>query len=143
MPQPVKKKIRETYQSNMLDRDFYTLVVDGNNLLEVAFHGDDRKNPDGFHVGGIYQFLNQLRMMLGKWDFQFCYVMWDGERSGQLRYHYYRDYKANRDKNYEDYGEGMSEYAKVVDSVYRERMRYFASKNGNKYSEEKRAAKEK
>ena len=144
MPQPIKKHIKENYSTNMLEKEFYTLIVDGNNLLEVAFHGDPKVNPDGLHIGGIYQFLNQLRLMLKRKDFQFCYVMWDGERSGQLRYQYYKDYKLNRGKNYMEIDGEMSDMAKEIDAAYREKMRYFAQKRGggNKFAEDKMKQKE-
>jgi 5'-3' exonuclease len=39
-------------------------------------------------------------------------VFWDGKNSGQLRYNINRDYKANRDKDFEE--EGLSDYMKEV-----------------------------
>ena len=47
-----------------------------------------------------------------KGNFRYVYVFWDGKNSGQLRYNLNRDYKANRDKDFEE--EGLSDYMKEV-----------------------------
>ena len=101
MAQPIPKKIMDRHEIDS-EKPIYTLLVDGNSLLEVAFNGDPRMNSRGEHIGGIFQFLLQLKILLAKRDFDFVYVFWDGDCSGQLRYDIYPEYKANRDKNFKD-----------------------------------------
>ncbi len=101
MAQPIPKKIMDRHEIDS-EKPIYTLLVDGNSLLEVAFNGDPRMNSRGEHIGGIFQFLLQLKILLAKRDFDFVYVFWDGDCSGQLRYDIYPEYKANRDKSFKD-----------------------------------------
>jgi 5'-3' exonuclease len=80
-----------------------TLLIDGNALFKRGYHGShDAYNKDGEHVGGIYQFITVLKMLLTKDVFHRVYVMWDGNFSGKLRYNIYKDYKSGRGKNYEE-----------------------------------------
>src|ERR1039458_7972447 len=99
MSQPIPKKI---IQSHSLDTEkpFYTLIIDGNSLMEVAFNGDPRTNSRGEHIGGIFQFLLQLKILLSKREFDYIYVFWDGDNSGEYRARIYPEYKGNRDKNF-------------------------------------------
>mgnify|MGYP000630669201 CR=1 FL=1 len=41
-----------------------TLLVDGNNLLKIGFHGVKDFFNKGEHVGGIWHFLNTVRRFL-------------------------------------------------------------------------------
>ena len=99
MRQPVRKKIMEA--NNIQTRKpQYIAVIDGNNLLKIALV-DKRENQSGLEYGGVFMFLKLLGAVLLKKDFDYCFVCWDGEGSGILRWNYYKDYKANRDKHYE------------------------------------------
>lgn len=103
----------------------YTLLVDGNNLLKISLV-DKRMNWNGEEYGAIFQFLYQLQKLLQKKDFNFCVVCWDGYNSGVLRYKYYPEYKANRDKKYElssqmtDYDKKIEDYCKKVIAYHKE-----------------------
>lgn len=112
--QPIPKKIMELHNLSE-EKPFYTLLVDGNSLLEVAFNGDPRLNSRGEHIGGIFQFLLQLKILLSKRDFDFVYVFWDKDRSGQLRFDIYPEYKTNRDKTFNE-GNVNSQYYKDIDN---------------------------
>ena len=114
MIQPIPKKIIEANKLSD-DKPFYTLLVDGNSLLEVAFNGDPRINSRGEHIGGVFQFLLQLKILLAKRDFDFIYVFWDGNNSGQRRFDIYPEYKGNRDKTYKD-DNISSDYYKNIDN---------------------------
>ena len=92
----------------------YTLLVDGNNLLKISLV-DKRMNQEGKEYGAIFLFLRQLGQLLQKKDFNYCVVCWDGYNSGVLRYNYYNDYKANRDKHYEMVS-GVSDYDKYINN---------------------------
>lgn len=117
MKQVVKKKIKETHDIND-EPIIRTLLVDGNNLMKISLV-DKRTNSRNEEYGMIFQFLWQLNKLLSRSDYNFVYVMFDGDKSGQLRYQYYKDYKANRDKNYSDsdktdYDRSMEEYCRRV-----------------------------
>lgn len=127
MAQPVKKRIQEVHPEMIQEAPFRTLLVDGNSLLFVSM-SDPKVNADHLHYGGIFQFLLQLRMMLTKGEFKYIYVFFDNEYSGYLRYKEYAPYKANRDKNYADYG--LSDYMKEVNAKVKGMMKYFNEKNG-------------
>lgn len=127
MPQPIKRKIQETHPEMIQEKPFYTLLVDGNSLLFNCM-GDPKVNSDGIHYGGVFQFLLQLRMIMSKREFDYIYVFFDNEFSGVLRWQIYPQYKANRDKHYENYG--VSDYMKAVNAKVHSMMSYFNQKNG-------------
>ena len=64
MGQPVRKKIVETYGETKNGKPIYTLLVDGNSLLKVSMR-DETIGDNGEHVGGIFQFLVQLKKLIG------------------------------------------------------------------------------
>jgi len=80
-----------------------TLLIDGNSLFKVGYHGaKDEYNRNGKHVGGLYQFITMLRKMLVEDLYHRVYVFWDGDFSGKLRYDIYKPYKIARGKDYEN-----------------------------------------
>lgn len=111
MPQPIPKRIREN-KPELCRKKFNTLLIDGSNILELSSLGDNTVSSDGKPIGGVFQFFLQLKVLLQKGNFRYVYVFWDGKNSGQLRYNLNRDYKANRDKDFEE--EGLSDYMKEV-----------------------------
>ena len=127
MPQPIKRKIQETHPEMIQEKPFYTLLVDGNSLLFNCM-ADSKVNSDGIHYGGVFQFLLQLRIIMSKREFDYIYVFFDNEFSGVLRWQIYPQYKANRDKHYENYG--VSDYMKAVNAKVHSMMSYFNQKNG-------------
>jgi 5'-3' exonuclease len=80
----------------------YHLLVDGNSVLKSSLVKKDAINSKGEEYGGILNFLYRVGNLLMKRDFNHCTVVWDGFNSGSLRWKLYADYKANRDKNYEE-----------------------------------------
>ena len=99
MSQPVRQAIQATHPE-LGAKPFYTLIIDGNNLLRQSM-ADEKVNVDGLHYGGIFQFFLQIRMMLtSDYKYDYVYVVFDDTDSGILRYQIYNEYKANRDKNY-------------------------------------------
>lgn len=111
MKQVVPKKIINE-QSDKLKITFNTLLVDGSNLLLLSSSGDKTLSSSGTEIGGIFQFFLQLKLLLQKGNFRYVYVFWDGKNDGNLRKKIYFDYKANRDKDFEE--EGLSDYMKEV-----------------------------
>ena len=101
--QPVRRNIKEQHPDLIREEAYRTLLVDGGSLLFMSF-ADKTMNSDNVHIGGVYQFLLQLRIILTKGTFRHVYVFFDNEYSGYLRWELYKDYKSNRDKHYEQYG---------------------------------------
>lgn len=73
-----------------------TLIVDGNNLLKIGFHGVKDFYHEGEHVGGIWHFLNTLRKFLEETNYNKVVVMWDGDKNSSQRKKLYSKYKENR-----------------------------------------------
>ncbi len=112
----------------------YTLIVDGNNLLKISLV-DKTMNSNGEEYGGVMSFLRILGSILRKKDFNYCIVCFDGEGSGVLRWKLYKDYKANRDKNYELHDPNMSEYMKDK-IMYAKKVMAYKSKRASKDEED-------
>ena len=124
MKQVIKKKIKDIHEIN--DGPIIrTLLVDGNNLMKISLV-DKRMNSKNEEYGMVFQFLWQLNKILTRSDYNFVYVMFDGNKSGQLRYNFYKDYKANRDKNYDD--SNKSDYDKALDDYCKRVIAYSKSK---------------
>ena len=115
MGQPVKKIIQETHPE-LAAKPFYTLLIDGNNLLRQCMV-DTKVNSEGIHYGGIFQFFLQVKMLMSELRYDYVYVVFDDSDSGVLRYQYYKEYKANRDKKYAEHlinSEDESDYWKKL-----------------------------
>jgi 5'-3' exonuclease len=82
-----------------------TLLVDGNNLLKIGFHGVKDYFNGTEHVGGIWHFLNTLRRFIDEEHFNKVVVFWDGETSTSQRRLIYPKYKLNRKGAVEDFKE--------------------------------------
>lgn len=114
MKQVIKKVIKEA--NNVSDeKPIYTLLVDGNSVMKMSLV-DKRVNGKGEEYGMVFQTLLQIKMQLQRKNFNYIYIMFDGDQSGQLRYDIYKDYKANRDKNYNgsEYDKAINDYCKKV-----------------------------
>lgn len=120
MPQPIPRRLKEKDPS-LGQECFNTLLVDGSNLLEISFSADKKLNSDGAEIGGIYQFLLQMKQLMKMGNFRYVYVFWDGSDSGVYRSEIYREYKANRDKSYSD--DGLSDYMKEFNAVVSDMQR--------------------
>ena len=129
MKQVVRKSIKEKHNVEDI-KPIYTLLIDGNSVMKMSMV-DKRKSGDGLEYGMIYQTLLQIKIQLQKKDFNHVYFMLDGNNSGVLRYNLYKEYKANRDKNYES-SEGKSEYQKEFDKRLKSMTTYFAKKDSEK-----------
>ena len=130
MGQPIRKAVREAHPEVDI-KPFYTLLVDGTNLLRIAFADKDKYNRNNIHYGAVYHFLRMVRDMMEKRPFDYVYVFFDDEDSGMLRYRIYKDYKANRDKNYGEH-DGLSDYMKAVNDRIRQMQTYFSEKKKKK-----------
>lgn len=134
--QPIPRKIKES--KNIGEKQFTTLLVDGSNVLELSSLGDRRVSSNGKRVGGIFQMLLQLKILLQKGNFRYVYVFWDGDNSGYYRYLIDSDYKSNRDKSYEEESEGLSDYMKEFNARLKNMQSYIYKKNKERSDEQKK-----
>lgn len=111
MNQPIPKRVKEK-NPDLIKKTFNTLLIDGSNILELSSSADTTLSSSGKQIGGIFQFFLQLKILLQKGNFRYVYVFWDGVNSGQLRYNLNSQYKANRDKDFEE--NGLTDYMKSV-----------------------------
>lgn len=126
MIQPIRKRVAE---ANGVDTKKYefTCLIDGNNIMKIASVNKEMNN-EGKQYGMVVTALRLIGEVLKKKDFNYCVIAFDGEQSGILRYQYYKDYKANRDKNYEQhedeefekYLKKFRDFQKIVISKSRE-----------------------
>ena len=79
-----------------------TLLIDGNNLFKIGFHGVKDYFHNGNHIGGLFHFINTLRKFIDEQNFDKVIVFWDGEDSRSLREVIYPKYKMNRRLTFED-----------------------------------------
>jgi 5'-3' exonuclease len=79
-----------------------TLLVDGNNLMKIGFHGVKDYFHNGEHIGALYHFMNTIRKFIDEQNFDKVVVFWDGEDSTSLRGILYPKYKQNRKLTMED-----------------------------------------
>jgi 5'-3' exonuclease len=103
-------KVRPPKNGVILDKKTNILLVDGNSLFKRSFLGAKGVyNQNQEHIGGLYQFITVLRKLIDNDLYHKVIVFWDGKFSGKLRYNIYPEYKANRNKDYENGTEPIDE----------------------------------
>jgi DNA polymerase-1 len=100
-----------------------TLLVDGDNLFKIGFHGVREMYDNGDHLGGIYHFINILRRFLEEHNLDKVVVFWDGDSNSSIRKSIYPQYKANRrqDMNeykYESYLQQKSRVKQYLEEIF-------------------------
>ena len=80
-----------------------TLLIDGDNLFKIGFHGVRDYYVDGSHIGGVYHFLNTLRKQLDENQYDKIIVFWDGDDNSNRRREIYSKYKLNRRKDMNEF----------------------------------------
>ena len=73
-----------------------TLLVDGNNLFKIGFHGVREFYHNGNHIGGIFHFVNTLKKFLEEYNYDKVIVFWDGNDNSAQRRALFSEYKMNR-----------------------------------------------
>jgi 5'-3' exonuclease len=99
-----------------------TLLVDGNNLLKIGFHGVRDFFHKGEHVGGTWHFLNTLRRFLEETNFNKVVVFWDSETNSSQRRLLYPKYKLNRKTSENEFKEESFSNQKIRVKQYLEEM---------------------
>jgi DNA polymerase-1 len=94
-----------------------TLLVDGDNLFKIGFHGVKELYNDGSHIGGVYHFINTIRRFLDEEQIDKVVVFWDGKSNSSIRKQLYPQYKANRrqDMNEDKYASYLEQKSRVKD----------------------------
>ena len=101
-----------------------TLLVDGDNLFKIGFHGAKDLFNDGSHVGGVYHFINTLRKFLEEHNHDKVVVFWDGDSNSSTRKRIYPQYKENRRRDemneykYESYLTQKSRIKQYLEEVF-------------------------
>lgn len=80
-----------------------TLLVDGDNLFKIGFHGVRDLFSDGSHIGGVYHFINTIRKFLEEHNHDRVIVFWDGDSNSSIRKSIYPQYKGNRRQDMNEY----------------------------------------
>ncbi len=91
-----------------------TLLVDGDNLFKIGFHGVRDLFVEGNHIGGVFHFLNALRKQVDEHNYDRVIVFWDGDDNAEPRRKLYPNYKLNR-------RQGMNEYK--LESYHEQKQR--------------------
>jgi len=99
-----------------------TLLVDGNNLMKIGFHGVKDYYHNGNHIGGIWHFLNTLRRFIDEFNFDKVIVFWDNEGNSNKRKIIYPQYKENRIQEQNEYKAQSFSFQKERVKQYLEEM---------------------
>jgi len=89
-----------------------SLLIDGNNLFKIGFHGVRDFYFKGNHIGGIFHFLNTLKKFLEEYHYDKVIVFWDGENNSSRRRVVSSHYKDNKryDNRFNDPKKDSYEY---------------------------------
>lgn len=99
-----------------------TLLVDGNNLIKIGFHGVKDYFHNGQHIGAIWHFLNTLRRFIEENNYNKVVVFWDSETNSSQRRLIYPKYKLNRKESSNEYKQESYEGQKQRVKQYLEEM---------------------
>ena len=99
-----------------------TLLVDGNNLIKIGFHGVKDYFHNGQHIGAIWHFLNTLRRFIEENNYNKVVVFWDSETNSSQRRLIYPKYKLNRKEASNEYKQESYEGQKQRVKQYLEEM---------------------
>ena len=94
-----------------------TLLVDGNNLTKIGFHGVKDFFNKGKHIGAVWHFVNTLRRLIDEENYDKVVVFWDGDDNSLTRKTLYPQYKEKRrvtdefkDQSFEEQKERIKAY---------------------------------
>ena len=99
-----------------------TLLVDGNNLIKIGFHGVKDYFHNGQHIGAIWHFLNTLRRFIEENNYNKVVVFWDSDTNSSQRRLIYPKYKLNRKEASNEYKQESYEGQKQRVKQYLEEM---------------------
>lgn len=100
------------------------LLVDGDNLLTIGFHGLKNYYYKGKHIGGLYHFINTLKRAFEAFQLDKICVFWDGKEGSLSRKKIYSLYKENRrtriktEEEIHSYQEQRSRIKQYLEELY-------------------------
>lgn len=98
------------------------LLVDGNNLFTIGFHGAKGYFHNEKHIGGIYHFISTIRTFLYENNYNKVVVFWDGKDSAKNRKLLFPSYKENRKNTLKVYQEESFEFQRIRVMQYLEEI---------------------
>ena len=99
-----------------------TLLVDGDNLFKIGFHGVRDYYHEGNHIGGRFHFTNTLKKFLEEHNYDKVIVFWDGKNNATQRRAIYPQYKDNRRETMNEIKKQSFYYQKSRVRLYLEEM---------------------
>ena len=99
-----------------------TLIIDGNNLLKIGFHGVRDFYHEGRHVGGTWHFINTIRRFIEEQNFDKVVVFWDGDSNSSARKLIYPQYKEHRRSDFNEFKQDSFNEQKERIKQYLEEM---------------------
>jgi DNA polymerase-1 len=99
-----------------------TLIIDGNNLFKIGFHGVRDFYHEGRHVGGTWHFINTIRRFIDEQNFDKVVVFWDGVSNSSARKLIYPQYKEHRRSDFNEFKEDSFNEQKERIKQYLEEM---------------------
>ena len=136
--QPIRKQLIDKGIAKQEEKPILTLVIDGNSILKQSLV-DETVGTNGKEYGAIKQCFILMKRIMQWRDWNFCYIVFDGDNSGQLRYDIYPEYKANRDKSFKN--KNQSDYYKAIDDYCKKVLDYSRKKKQTTGKEVKRREK--
>ena len=99
-----------------------TLIIDGNNLFKIGFHGVRDFYHEGRHVGGTWHFINTIRRFIEEQNFDKVVVFWDGISNSSARRLIYPQYKEHRRSDFNEFKQDSFDEQKERIKQYLEEM---------------------
>ena len=99
-----------------------TLLVDGDNLFKIGYHGVKEYYHNRNHIGGLFHFINTLRKHLEENNFDKVLVFWDGHNNSSVRRKIYPNYKLNRREPLNEFQKDSYDWQKNKVKKYLEEM---------------------
>ena len=121
MKQPIRKKLIDEGVAKKEEEPILTLIIDGNSVLKQSLV-NETIGTNGKSYGGVLQTFITIKRLMKTRDWNFVYIVFDGDNSGQLRFNFYPEYKQNRNKNYK------TAYDKAFDDFCRRTIEYYGKK---------------
>jgi 5'-3' exonuclease len=100
-----------------------TLIIDGDNLFKIGLFGVKDKVYKDRHIGGLYHFINTLKIHLEQYRYDKIVVFWDGSDNKAARKILYPSYKENRrGKALNEVEQSSSDYQRTRIKQYLEEL---------------------
>lgn len=99
-----------------------TLLVDGDNLFKIGFHGVRELYNESKHIGGLFHFINTLRKHILENEFDKVIVFWDGKNNSQRRKDIFPEYKQNRKQTLNEYQKESFDWQRQRVKLYLEEL---------------------